>query len=147
MNLFFNQKNLHLANFQSLSKCDTELSNQTCWWFSFQCAILFLRYELDISQLFNRADFCRGLEWCFSVWSSDETVVCRFRDETSIVRKCSHFGQLFKVLHSPWNNTCDQDQSRLKIWFLVTTTKNIQFCNRSAFYWIVWFKTFNVPQG
>ena len=54
----------------------------------------------------------------------------------SIVGKCSHFAQLFKVLHSPWNNTCDQDQSRLKIWFLVTTTKNIQFCNRSEFYWM-----------
>ena len=82
---------------------------------------MFTLYSLPITS-WHFPTLSTGASWlllwpwrCFSVWSSDLGKGLQIsRDETSIVRKCSHFGQLFKVLHSPWNNTCDQDQSRLK---------------------------------
>ena len=73
-------------------------------------------WHLPTLYITEPADLCRGLGWCFSVWSSEIRVrACRFRDETFIV---SQMFPLWPITQSTpqtlEHNTCNEDQTEYK---------------------------------
>ena len=73
-------------------------------------------WHLPTLYITEPADLCRGLGWCFSVWSSEIRVrACRFRDENFIVLQMFPLWPITQSTPQTLeHNTCNEDQTEYK---------------------------------